>query len=78
VLTIPPSSQVYLYIYKGYDLSTPAQPDYVSSFTYADVIGVVTILSNVSSMRLRTRQKESLKRTVTICDARSVARKLYS
>ena len=59
-------------------LSKPTQKAYVWLFTYADVIGVVTTLSNVSSMRSRTRQNEVLKRTVTICDARSVAQKYYS
>jgi hypothetical protein len=75
VLRTPRSSQVYLYMYRDCGPSRPTQTNYVLPFTCADVIGVVTMLSNVLSMWIRTRQKESLKRTVTICNARSVAHK---
>ena len=75
VLRRPRSSQVYLYMYRDCDPSGPTQTDYVLSISCVDVIGVVTMLSNVSSLRIRTRQSESLKRTVTICNARSDAHK---
>jgi replication factor A1 len=62
-------------MYKDCGPSKPTQIYYVLPFICADVIGVVTMLLNVSSMQIRTRQNESLKRTVTICNARSVAHK---
>ena len=78
VLRTTNSSQVYLYMHRDCGPSKPAQTAYVLLFTCVDVIGVVTMLSNVSSMQSRTRQNEVLKRTVTICNARSVAHRCYS
>lgn len=64
---------IYLYMYIDCRPRKPTQTDFVLPFACTDVIGVVTMLSNVSSVRIKTRQNESLKRTVTICNARSVA-----
>jgi len=43
----------------------PSRVDYTEYFT--DVIGIVTAISNVITLRARGRQNDSLKRVVTIC-----------
>ncbi|XP_066354180.1 uncharacterized protein [Miscanthus floridulus] len=70
VVEIPPAFPMYTYSLTPMDQLPPRVED--NKF-FTDVIVVVTMLSNVSSLRSRTRQNEVLKWTVTICNARSVA-----
>ncbi|XP_021305518.1 replication protein A 70 kDa DNA-binding subunit D [Sorghum bicolor] len=67
VVEIPPAFPMYTYSLTPMEQLPPCAEE--TTF-FTDVIGVVTMLSNVSSLRIRTRQSESLKRTVTICNAR--------
>ncbi|XP_066318177.1 uncharacterized protein [Miscanthus floridulus] len=69
VVEIPPAFPMYTYSLTPMDQLPPRVED--NKF-FTDVIVVVTMLSNVSSMRSRTRQNEVLKWTVTICNARSL------
>lgn len=66
VIEIPPAFPVCTYSLTPME-ELPSRVDYREYFT--DVIGVVTVISNVSSLRTRTRQAETFKRTVTIRDA---------
>lgn len=66
VVEVPPAFPVLTYSLTPME-KIPSRVDYREYFT--DVIGVVAVISNVSSFRTRARQSEGLKRTITIRDA---------
>lgn len=66
VVEIPPAFPVFTYSLTPME-DIPSRVDYREHLT--DVIGVVAVISNVTSFQARARQSESLKRTITICDA---------
>ncbi|PWZ22899.1 Replication protein A DNA-binding subunit B [Zea mays] len=67
VLQIPPAFPVCTYNLTPIE-QLQARVDYKEYFT--DVVGVVSVISHVSSLRTRGRQAEVMKRTVTISNAR--------
>ncbi|XP_020393044.1 uncharacterized protein [Zea mays] len=67
ILQIPPAFLVCTYNLTPIDQLQP-RVDYKEYFT--DVLGVVSVISQVSSVRTRGRQAEVMKRTVTISNAR--------
>uniref|UniRef100_A0A804MUZ7 Replication protein A 70 kDa DNA-binding subunit B/D first OB fold domain-containing protein n=1 Tax=Zea mays TaxID=4577 RepID=A0A804MUZ7_MAIZE len=67
VLQIPPAFPACTYNLTPIDQLQP-RVDYKEYFT--DVLGVVSVISRVSSLRTRGRQAEVMKRTVTISNAR--------
>uniref|UniRef100_A0A804M6E4 Replication protein n=1 Tax=Zea mays TaxID=4577 RepID=A0A804M6E4_MAIZE len=67
VLQIPPAFPVCTYNLTPIDQLQP-RVDYKEYFT--DVLGVVSVISRVSSLRTRGRQAEVMKRTITISNAR--------
>ncbi|XP_020401709.1 uncharacterized protein [Zea mays] len=67
VLQIPPAFPVCTYNLTPIEQLQP-RVDYKEYFT--DVLGVVSVISHVSSVRTRGRQAEVIKRTVTISNAR--------
>lgn len=66
VVEIPPAFPVFTYSLTPME-DIPSRVDYREHLT--DVIGVVAVISNVTSFQARARQSESLKRTITIRDA---------
>jgi len=64
VVEIPPAFPMFTYSLTPIE-QLPSRVDYTEYFT--NVIGIVTAISNVITLRARGRQNDSLKRVVTIC-----------
>ncbi|PWZ13511.1 Replication factor A subunit [Zea mays] len=73
VLQIPPAFPVCTYNLTPIEQLQP-RVDYKEYFT--DVLGVVCVISHVSSLRTRGRQVEVMKRTVTISNASKIVHML--
>ncbi|XP_039851311.1 replication protein A 70 kDa DNA-binding subunit C-like [Panicum virgatum] len=70
VVEIPPAFPMFTYSLTPIE-QLPSRVDYPEYFT--DVIGIVTTISNIMSLRARGRQNDSLKRVVTICNESNVS-----
>ncbi|KAG2624311.1 hypothetical protein PVAP13_3KG121927, partial [Panicum virgatum] len=66
VVEVPPAFPMFTYSLTPIE-QLPSRVDYAKYFT--DVIGIVTSISNIMSLRASGRQSDSLKRVVTIQDA---------